>query len=481
MNPRVIIRNVALALLVDAGFMLASAGVSALYHFDSAFSPLLLSGMLTLMVAVLPILFVSRKQNHITTSEGLLILLLSWFLSCLFGLLPYALWGGEFSIENAWFESTSGFTATGATILKDIEALPHGLLFWRQSTHFIGGLGVVVFMLIILPSTGTVKLRMRHLEVSNISASDFNYRSNKIVRVVLTVYLSMMVLCALLFVVAGMPLFDAVAHAFSAVATGGFSIRNASIGYYDSRWVELIAMFFMLMSSLHYGQIYASITGRNASLFRNPIVRFFLISIAIGIVLVFAGLMISGTYTRPLEALWQAAFNVIALGSSTGLATVDTSVWPSFCIVVLLYFSIQCGCSGSTTGGVKADRLWLLSRAVRAQVVRTIHPNAVVRVKWSGQSADVGMVNSVAAFIVLYFVILFVCAMVYAACGMDLVDSFTGSLALVGNVGPAFGTVGALENYSAIPAVAKIVAGLEMIVGRLGIYALFSLFAIKKR
>ena len=481
MNIRVITRNIALALTVVAGFMLASAAVSAFYHFDSAFAPLLLSGMLTMMVAVLPLVFVHRGENRITTKEGLLILFLAWFLSCVFGLLPYALWGGEFTLQNTWFESASGFTATGATCLTDIEALPRGLLFWRQSTHFIGGLGVVVFMMIILPSAGTIKLRMRHLEVSSISAGDYNFRSNKIVKVVLSVYIIMMVSCALLFLLAGMPLFDAVCHAFSAVATGGFSTRNASIGAFDSRWIELIGIVFMMASSLHYGQIYASVAGRNFDIFRNPVVKFFLLTVAIGIALVFAGLMISGTYTNPLQALWQAVFNVVSMASTTGMATVDTSVWPSFCIVVLLYFGIQGGCAGSTTGCMKADRVMLLARSVRAQVVRTLHPNAVVRINWGGQSAEVGMVNSVTAYVVLYFVIMLFCALAYSACGMDLVDSFTGSAACVGNVGPAFGTIGSLENYAAVPTVAKILMGLEMIVGRVGIFAVFSLFANKKR
>ncbi len=480
MNIRAITKYIGLALLVDAGFMLLSAAVAAYYRFDASFSPLLLSGFLTLMVALLPLIFVRKQQTRITTVEGLLILFLSWLLSCVFGLMPYALYGGEFSLENAWFESTSGFTATGATILQDIEALPRGLLFWRQATHFIGGLGVVVFMLIILPSAGTIKLRMRQLEVSDISAGEYNFRSNKIVGVVLTIYVSLMVLCALLFIVAGLTPFDAVTQAFSVVATGGFSTRNASIGAFGSRWVELIAMLFMLISSMHYGLIYSSIVGRNFSIFRNPVVKIFFASIGVGIVLVFAGLMIWGTYTNPLEALHQAAFNVVSLGSSTGMATVDTSVWPTFCMMVLLYFSVQCGCSGSTTGGVKVDRIWLLFRAVRAQIVRTIHPNAVVRVNWNGQAAEVGMVNSVAAYVVIYFIALLLCATFYSACGMDMVDSFTGSCACVSNVGPAFGNIGSLENYAQVPTVAKIMMGLEMIVGRLGFYAAFSIFAIRK-
>ena len=481
MNLRVITKNIGLALLVDAVFMFVSAGVAALYSFDSSFSPLLLSGFLTLVVAVLPLAFVGKGQNRITTREGLVILFFAWLLSCVFGLLPYALWGGPFSLENAWFESVSGFTATGATILEEIERLPHGLLFWRSATHFIGGLGVVVFMMMILPSTGTVKLKIRHLEVSDISAGEYNFRSNKIVKVVLTVYLAFMISATVLFIIAGMPVFDSVTHAFSVVATGGFSTRNASIGAYGSRWVEFIAMLFMMLSSLHYGLIYSSVAGRNLNLFRNPVVRFFLRSVGIGILLVFGGLLVTGTYTNPLEAFWQAMFNVVSLSSSTGMATVDTSVWPAFCVLILLFLSIQCGCSGSTTGGLKADRVWLLLSAVRAQIVRTIHPNAVVRVKVGDTVADVEQVNAVATYTILYFVILFALAIFYGGCGMDLEDSFTASCAMVGNVGPAFGSVGSLENYAAGPVIAKIVMGLEMIVGRLGLYAVFGVFAIRRQ
>ncbi len=189
----------------------------------------------------------------------------------------------------------------------------------------------------------------------------------------------------------------------------------------------------------------------------------------------------TGTYTNPLEAIWQSMFNVVSLSSSTGMATVDTSVWPAFCVLILLFLSIQCGCSGSTTGGLKADRVWLLLSAVRAQIVRTIHPNAVVRVKVGNTVADVEQVNAVATYTILYFVILFVLAIFYAGCGMDLEDSFTASCAMVGNVGPAFGSVGSLENYAAVPVIAKIVMGLEMIVGRLGLYAVFGVFAIRRQ
>jgi len=182
MNLAVISRNVGIALICNAAFMLLSALVSALYGFDSSFSPLLLSSLMTFIFGIFPLIFVNRRRD-INTKEGLLILLLSWFLCCIFGMLPYVLWGGEFTLVNAWFESASGITTTGATILTDIEALPHGLLFWRSATHYIGGLGVVVFIMMILPSIGSVRFKMSKMEVMDVSKSNYHYVSNKYVKV----------------------------------------------------------------------------------------------------------------------------------------------------------------------------------------------------------------------------------------------------------------------------------------------------------
>ncbi len=480
MNVRVITKNIGLALLLDAGFMLLSALVAAVNHFDSSFSPLLLSGILTLTVGILPIIFVGHDQNTISTREGFTILFFAWFLSCVFGMMPYALWGGEFSLVNSWFESVSGFTTTGATILNNIEALPKGLLFWRSATHFIGGLGVVVFMLVILPSSGSIRLKMSHIEVSDMSAGNYNFRSNKLVRVVLSVYLAMIAAAVVLYVIGGMPLFDAVNHAFSVVATGGFSTRNASIGAYGSHWIELISVFFMIVSSLHYGLLYTSIVGRSTKLFRNPIVKFFLFSLLVGVVLVSASLIANHQFDNPLEAVWQALFNVVSIGTSTGFATVDTSVWPVFTIFMLLYFSVQCGCSGSTSGGLKADRVWVLAKALKAQIIRTIYPNAVIPVKFGSAVADSEQIGSVALYTILYIVIIIICALVYAACGMDMTDSFTSAVAMVGNIGPAFGSVGSVSNFDAVSTLAKVVMGIEMIVGRLGLYAALSMVVRKK-
>ena len=218
MNLKVISRNVGLALLVSALFMLLSVGVSLLDGGDSAMTPLLISFAITFIVGFFPFIFV-RKTSRISLKDGYMIIALSWLLSFIFGALPYALWGGPFTLTNAWFESVSGFTATGATILEDIESLPRSLVFWRASTHFIGGLGVVVFLLLIIPTSSPMRLRLANMELSSLSREDYRSRANRTVYIFAYVYLGMVVLSFLSYLIAGMGWFDAICHSFSVSAS----------------------------------------------------------------------------------------------------------------------------------------------------------------------------------------------------------------------------------------------------------------------
>ena len=239
--------NVGKALLVSALFMFLSMMVSIVNGMDAAFGPLAISFLITFIVGAFPFIFV-RKVPSITMTDGYLIIFISWILSFIFGMLPYVLYGGEFSLINSIFESVSGYTTTGFTVVGDVEALPKSLLFWRSSTHFIGGLGVIVFLLLVLPDASPFRLRMTNLELSSLSREGYRYRSSRTVWIISLVYLSIVIVETLLLWAAGMSLFDAINHAFSTVATGGFSTRNAAIGYYDSRLIELIVMFFMTIS-----------------------------------------------------------------------------------------------------------------------------------------------------------------------------------------------------------------------------------------
>lgn len=481
MNLGVISRNVGIALICCAVFMFLSALVAALDGFDSSFSPLFLSAVLTMMVGVFPLIFV-RRNKDINTREGLAILLIAWFLCCIFSMLPYVLWGGEFSLVNAWFESASGITTTGATILKDIEALPKGLLFWRSSTHYIGGLGVVVFIMMILPSFGTVRFKMSKMDVEDISRSNYQYKSNKFIRVVVSVYAGITVCSFFSLLLAGMPLFDAANHALSVTATGGFSIKNASIAAYDSPLIEILLIIFMIIASLHFGLIYASFATRTFKVFKNPITKFYLATILIASLLVTINLMTSGTIPNLWQALRHSFFSVVSTISTTGFGSTDTNVWPVFSILILMYAAIQCGCSGSTTSGLRSDRVYLTVKAARAQLVKIAWPNAVVQVKSGGQTIDRDMITSVSLYVLLYLIITLVMVVVYAAFGLDLLTSVSASVSMMSNVGPCFGSFGSsMSNFSTAPELAKVLMGIQMIIGRLGIYSILLVFVLYRK
>lgn len=481
MNIGIISRNVGIALICNAVFMFLSAAVAAINGFDSSFSPLMVSAMITMMVGIFPLIFVRRK-NDINTKEGLAILLFAWFLSCIFAMLPYVLWGGPFSVANAWFESASGITTTGATILNDIESLPKGLLFWRSSTHYIGGLGVVVFIMMILPSFGTVRFKMSKMDLDDVSKSNYRYKSGKFIKVIISVYLGITISAFFLLMIAGMPMFDAANHAMSVAATGGFSTRNASIAAYDSPAIELVLAFFMIVSSLHYGLIYASFATRSFKVLKNPVSKFYLSTIFVVTIAVTINILASGLADSFLEGLRNGFFEVVSTISTTGFAITDTSSWPVFSILLLMYVAIQCGCSGSTTSGLRSDRVWILLKAAKAQLVKMAHPNAVVPVKTDGQVIEKEMLSSVSIYVCLYIIFVFVMALVYSLFGFDIMGSMSASISMMSNVGPCFGEFGSsLGSFAAVPAMAKILMGFQMIVGRLGLYSILLVFFVYRR
>lgn len=480
MNPGIISRNVGIALICNAVFMLLSAGVSAFYGFDSSFSPLLLSSLVTLLFGLFPLVFV-RRGADINTREGLAILIFAWVLSCLFGMLPYILWGGEFSLINAWFESASGITTTGATILNDIEALPPGLLFWRSSSHYIGGLGVVVFMMMILPSFGSVRFRMSKMEVVDVSKDNYHYVSDKYVKVVVTVYIGITIASFLCLLLAGMPVFDAINHAFSVTATGGFSTKNASIAAYDSFAIEAVLMVFMVLSSLHFGLIYASFATGTFKVLQNSVTKYYLGTILVSSLLIGLSLLIAGNVSNPLESFRISFFEVIATISTSGFAIADTNGWPVFSTLLLLFVAVQCGCSGSTTSGLRSDRVLILLKGAKAQIRKMAHPNAVVTVRTGKSIVDRDLLDSVSMFVLLYLVISFVFSLIYSLFGFDLLESIGISVAMMSNVGPAFGSVGTMSTFAAVPAAAKFIMSIQMIIGRLGLYSILMIFTLFSR
>ena len=479
MNISVVTRNIGIALLFNAMFMFISVIVSVVYNFDSAFSPLLLSGVITFTTGLFPLIFV-RKHEEIHIKEGFTIIVLSWILSCLFGMLPYVLWGGEFTLINAWFESVSGYTTTGGTILQDIESLPKSLIFWRSSTHFIGGIGVVVFMLLILPMVSTFKMRLSKLEMSSLSKENYKLRTKEAIRVISTVFVGLTALSFGAYMLAGMGPFDAINHAFSVAATGGFSTRNASIGAFDSFWIEFVSVIFMIVGGMHFGLIYATFAKRSTKLFTSPVTKVYLGTISVASVVVAVDLFTSRVDGGFWATLWNSIFNTVSYISTTGFATVDCSVWPPLSVLILMFLSVQCACSGSTSGGLKTDRIIIFWKSFRVQLQKQMHPSAVIPVRVGSSIVESQLVSAVQLYVVVYFLFLFVGAATLCAMGVDYMDAFSASVSNLGNVGPGFGSVGSLENFSQIPILGKFVLSAQMLFGRLEIYSLLIMFSIWK-
>ena len=403
----------------------------------------------------------------------------SWVVSCVVGMFPYLIWGGEFSLVNAWFESVSGFTTTGASILTDIEALPQGLLFWRSATNWIGGVGVVMFALLVLPSLGTNKMALSGIELSSLAKDNYRYRTQMVVRILLAVYIGLTIIGTLALKFAGMRWFDAVNHAMSAAATGGFSTKNASVGFYDSPLIEWMLIAFMFISSLHYGLIYSTLARKANNIFRSEVVRVY-VAIIVGAALVIgASLYFSGVYDNILTSLRQSSFQVVSLITTTGFATANTNLWTPFAIVVLIILSIICGCAGSTSGGTKVDRVLLFAKVLKARLRGQQHPNAVIRIRLDGILQEDRQVNTVTLFLTTYFVLILLGTLTSTLFGMDLLSAFSSSVAFIGNVGPGFGEVGSYDNYAAMPSLLKIQGSVLMLMGRLEIFGFIQFLFIR--
>ena len=322
MRTGLVLKYIGAVLLLDSAFMLLSAGISWINGMDSGFTPLFLSFLLTAILGMFPTLFV-RRREQINAKEGYCIVTGAWLLSCFVGTFPYLLYGGEFNFVNAWFESVSGFTTTGSTILTDVESLPNGLLFWRSATHWIGGIGVVMFALAILPSLGKTKMTLYSVELSTLAKDNYRFQTRKIVYILLFVYVGMTAMVMLR--IAGMDWFDAVNHAFSAISTGGFSTKNASIAYFDNLWIELVIVFFTFVSGLHFGLIYSTLTGSRNNLFRSEVTRYYFLCAVTGVFLITLSLWLSGTYGSFATALRDGLFQGVTVLTTTGFATADSA------------------------------------------------------------------------------------------------------------------------------------------------------------
>jgi len=476
MRTHIVLKYTGMALVLNALFMFFSL-ILALVFSENTVVAFLYSTIITICLGILPSIYV-KKTDYLNIHEGVMIVVMGWLSTCITGTIPYVLWGGDFHFINALFESVSGYTTTGASILSDIESLPKSLLFWRSSTHFIGGIGVILFGLLVLPESGS-RLKLFNTEMSQLAKTNFATRAKETIKILLYVYLGLNILEIGSLYIAGMSLFDAVNHSFATIATGGFSTKNASIAYFNSVSIEVIIMLFMVLSGIHFGLIFHTFSRSKNNIFTSATVRAFLLFMAAGIILSTLKLYYSGTYDNFWTALRYASFQVISLGTTTGFANADSSVWPAFNIMILIYFTIQCAMVGSTSGGLKFDRIWLFIKTIVKQIKQMQHPRAVLNIKIDGKPVTEDIEHHTLVFLSLYMMILLVTTLLLTFLNVDTLTSFSGAAAALGNVGPGFNDVGSMSNYGMIPDAGKIILSVTMLLGRLEIFGILSLFFVR--
>ena len=467
------IRYAGFSLIGVAILMFISAFIAFRNDMDDSFDPLVFSGMTALLSGFFAIIG-TKPQEKMTIEDGFRIVTGCWIAACIFGAIPYLLFGGEFTVVNAFFESVSGFTTTGASILNNIEALPNGLQFWRIASAWIGGIGIVTLVSLVISGQHDRHSVLASAELSDLAKSYYGGRKKHFVYRMITVYLIITSISAIALRLTKMPWFDATTLAMSACSTCGFCTKNISVGFYDSWVVEAILCVAMLMGATNFSLMFSTVwpdKQNRKTLFNTQVVRWFLALVALAILVVTANLYFSGYCASFPKALRLAAFQVCSLSTTTGFATADTNLWPSGSIGILILCSLVCGCSGSTSGGMKMDRFVMAVKSLKNVMRSLISANNANRTKIDGQTKTEENISSVLSFMGTYLLIIAIGTIIFAI-SMDFKTSLTASIACMGSVGPGFGDVGSMGNYAGLMGFQKVFAMLIMLLGRVEIFPL---------
>jgi len=415
-----------------------------------------------------------RSEKDLSVREGFAIVTFGWTFFALFGALPFVFSGAIPSYLNAFFETMSGFTTTGSTILTDIEAIPPSLLLWRSLTQWLGGMGIIVLSLAILPMLGVGGMQLFKAEVPGPTTDRLKPRIQDTAKLLWGVYVLLTCLEILLLMAGGMSFFDGLNHSFTTMATGGFSTRNASVAAYDSAYIDWVITLFMFLAGVNFSLHYLALRGKIGDFIRNEEFLFYSSLVIAGTTLITI-LNMGGTYPGFLDNLRYSAFQVVSIMTTTGFGTADYELWPVLCQYLLMFSMFIGGCAGSTGGGMKVARILLLFKHAQVQVYRLIHPRAVRLVKLGDRPVDKDVMQSILGFFALYLGVFVAASFVMAATGMDLISAGGSVIATLSNIGPGLGTVGPVDNFAHVPAVGKLVLSFCMLLGRLELFTVLVL------
>ena len=474
MKTKVVLRTVGLILLVEAGLLLIPLAVGLVYHERVSARAFLISACAAAAAGGL-LLFVKPRSMAIYAREGFAIVGISWIVLSLFGCLPFVISGQIPGPADAFFETVSGFTTTGASILTDVEALDKSMLFWRSFTHWIGGMGILVFGMIIIPLGGKRSMHLLRAESPGPSSGKLVPHMRDTAGLLYGIYIFMSVIMLIFLLAGGMPLYDSFINMFGTAGTGGFSNHGASIGFYDNEYFEVVIGVFMLLFGVNFNLYFLMLMKRFRTALGSEELHWYLGIVAFAVITIAAN--INSLYGSVHQAARHSFFAVSSIITTTGFGTVDFDMWPQYSRSVLVLLMIIGACAGSTGGGLKVSRVILLLRAAGRGMRRMIHSRSVESIRFEGRVMEEETINSCLIYLSVYCLTAAASVILISLNNFPFETNVTGVMACINNIGPGLGMVGPAGNYAAFSAFSKLVLSFDMLAGRLELFPVLLLFA----
>lgn len=472
MNYKMIVYNIGKILLVEAVLLVLPAIVSIIYS-----DGVLASYAVTIAALTVTGILATKKKTEnrsIYAKEGYVIVAFTWILMSLFGALPFWLSGGIPNFVDAFFETVSGFTTTGSTILNNIEGLPKSLLFWRSFTHWVGGMGILVFVIAIMPKTENSSMHIMRAEVPGPTVGKLVSKLGASARILYGIYCGMTAIMVVFLLAGGMPLFDSLVNAFATAGTGGFGILNNSIEGYNNLYFEMVIAVFMLLFGINFNLYYLLLIRRFKQALKSEELRCYL-GIVTAATIIIAVSLITGNHSAGY-AFRHAFFQVASIITTTGFSSTDFGTWPIIAQLTLLFLMFIGACAGSTGGGIKVSRLLILVKSGMRDIKKAINPRSIETVKVDKQTVEEPVVKGISVFFAMYIIVIAVSSMVVSLDGRDLTTTLTSVVACIGNIGPGLGAVGPAGNFADFSVLSKIVLSFDMLAGRLELIPMLMIF-----
>lgn len=459
---------------LNGSFMLL--GIPFSLYFDEDPSPLIYSSLISIVLGTATwVLMRMRNKRELTKKEGYLVVALGWVMMSLFGMLPFLIGGYITTIHDAFFETMSGYSTTGASILNDIEALPKGILFWRSLTQWIGGMGIIVLTIALLPMLGVGGMQLFIAEAPGISPDKLKPRIADTAKRLWLIYLGLTMVETVLLRLGGMTFFDAINHSLTTMATGGFSTKNDSMAHYDSPFIQYVVIIFMFLAGVNFTLTYFGLKGKFRKVWENEEFKTYLTFMVVFSAIVTLGIIIF-TGTEFELAFRQATFQVVSVITTTGFITADYTSWAPIITVLFFFFMFLGGSAGSTAGGVKTVRHLVMIKNSFLEMKRILHPSAILPVRLNGKAVSQNVTHHVLAFIIIYISTFVFGCIAVSFTGVDFITTISSVATSLGNIGPGLGSIGPVDNFSHLPTLTKWMLSFLMLAGRLELFTIMILF-----